>query len=206
MQTAVGLLGGTFNPIHCGHLRSAIEVREHCGLARVIMIPAFVPPHKETEDIAPAAARLAMTEMAVADIAGVTCSDVEIRRRGTSYTIDTWEHFRRELGDGVKPYLIVGQEVFLQIHTWHRAEELLCKAAFIITNRPVANPAEDTGALAGYLQSTLKGLMPEIINVEVPVLSISSSEIRHKIAAGRGIDCLTPPAVQNYIFEESLYT
>lgn len=205
MQTAVGLLGGTFNPIHSGHVRSAIEVMERCGLARVIMIPTYVPPHKEAAGIAPAAARLAMTEMAVANIVNVECSAVEIKRQGMSYTSDTWDYFRRELGSGVKLYLIVGQDVFLQIHSWYKYGELLNKAAFIITNRPVVNPVEDASVLEGYLQSALKGFAPEIIQVEVPVLSISSSEIRDKIRARQNIECLAPAVVVNYIFEKGLY-
>ena len=96
----IGLFGGTFNPIHFGHLRAALEVREGCGLDRVLLIPAAVPPHKESGALAAAADRLRMIELAVEGEPGITVSDVETRRGGPSYTVDTVRHFHRELPAG----------------------------------------------------------------------------------------------------------
>lgn len=204
-QPVIGLLGGTFNPIHCGHLRAAIEVREIYGLARVIMIPAAMPPHKENRRLASAGHRLAMTALAVEDISGVDYSDVEIKRLGASYTIDTWRYFKQQLGNSVGLKLILGREVFLEIHTWHRFEELLAEAEFIITNRPFKAFDHDADLLDRYLETTLSGFAPKLETVNVPELSISSSEVRAKIETGYSIRFLVPQNIANYIYEKGLY-
>lgn len=204
-QQTIGLLGGTFNPIHCGHLRAAIEVREICGLAEVIMIPAAVPPHKESRGLASAGHRLAMTAAAVRDIPGVTYSDVELERLGTSYTIDTWRYFKAQLTGSVGLKLILGREVFLEIHTWHRFEELLDEAEFIVTNRPFKAFDRDADLLDRYLETTLRDFKLKLETVNVPELSISSSEVRAKIEAGHSIQFLVPQDIANYIHEKGLY-
>lgn len=204
-QPTIGLLGGTFNPVHCGHLRAAIEVREICGLAKVIMIPASVPPHKESRSLVSAEHRLAMTAMAVEDLSGVEYSDVEIKRLGTSYTIDTWRYFKEQLGNTAGLKLILGREVFLEIHTWHRFEELLDEAEFLITNRPFKAFDSDADLLDRYLETTLSGFAPKLETVNVPELSISSSEVRAKIEAGHSIRFLVPQNIANYIQEKGLY-
>lgn len=204
MQT-IGLLGGTFNPVHCGHLRAAIEVREICGLSKIVMIPAAVPPHKTSRNLVSADDRLAMTEMAIKDIPHVECSDVEIKRLGTSYTIDTWRYFKKQLGKAAGLKLILGREVFLEIHTWHRFEELLDEAEFIITNRPFKTFDRDADLLDRYLETTLQSFMPRLETVNVPELSISSSEVRTKIEARQSIQFLVPRAVVKFIHEKGLY-
>lgn len=204
-QKTIGLLGGTFNPVHCGHLRAAIEVREICGLSKVIMIPAAVPPHKASRNLVSADERLTMTEMAVADIADVECSDVEIKRLGTSYTIDTWRYFKKPLGKTTGLKLILGREVFLEIHTWHRFEELMDEAEFIITNRPFKTFDRDADLLDRYLETTLQNFRPKLETVNVPELSISSSEVRTKIEARQSIQFLVPQTVANFIHEKGLY-
>jgi nicotinate-nucleotide adenylyltransferase len=113
----IGLFGGTFDPIHFGHLRSALEVREACGLERVVLIPAAVPPHKGWGAMAAAADRLQMIELAVAGAPGLAVSDVELRRAGPSYTIDTIRDFQGEIPGG-EIALIVGLDAFLEIDTW----------------------------------------------------------------------------------------
>lgn len=201
----IGLLGGTFNPIHCGHLRAAIEVQELCGLAQVLMIPAAVPPHKAGSSLVSAEDRLTMTEMAVKDIPNVECSDVEIKRLGTSYTIDTWRYYKQLLDENTGLKLILGREVFLEIHTWHRFEELMHEAEFIITNRPFKAFDKDADLLDRYLATTLKGYSPKLETIDVPELSISSSEVRAKIAAQQSIRFLVPGTVANYIHKKGLY-
>lgn len=201
----IALLGGTFNPIHCGHLRAAIEVREICRLAKVVMVPAAVPPHKASRDLAQAEDRLAMTQLAVADIEGVECSDVEINRLGTSYTIDTWRYYKNLLQPGQNLKLILGREVFLEIHTWHRFEELLQEAEFIITNRPFKAFDRDADLLDRYLETTLDNFALKLETVNVPELSISSSEVRAKISAKQSIRFLVPAAIANYINQKGLY-
>lgn len=204
MET-IGILGGTFNPIHCGHLRAAIEVRERCGLSKVIMVPAAVPPHKAESNLVTAAQRLLMTELAVKDIPHVECSDVEITRIGTSYTIDTWRYYKQVLNNRAGLKLILGREVFLEIHTWHRFEELLREAEFIITNRPFKAFDADADLLDRYLATTLKNFTLKLETVNVPELSISSSEVRAKIAAKQSLMFLTPNSVVNFIHEKGLY-
>lgn len=204
-KPVIGILGGTFNPIHCGHLRAAIEVREICGLAQVIMIPAAVPPHKEGRNLASPEHRLAMTAMAVADIPEVEYSDVEIKRLGTSYTIDTWRYYKDLMGADANLKLILGREVFLEIHTWHHFEELLSEAEFIVTNRPFKAFDRDADLLDRYLATTLSAFSPKLETVNVPELSISSREVRAKITAGHSIRFLVPQNIANYIHEKGLY-
>ena len=205
MRQIIGLLGGTFNPIHCGHLRAAIEVQETYDLTQIIIIPAFVPPHKASVNLAKAHDRLNMAKIAAADIPFVECSDVEINRLGTSYTIDTWHYFKNTLPIDTGLKLILGREVFLEIHLWHRFEELLQEAEFIVTNRPFKAFDRDADLLDRYLETILKGFSPKLETVNVPELSISSSEIRAKIKAKQSIKFLVPSTIANYIHEKGLY-
>ncbi len=134
----IGLFGGTFDPVHFGHLRAALEVKEGFGLARVFLIPAAAPPHKAREGVAPAGDRLRMVELAVDGEPGLMPSDVEIRREGPSYTIDTVTHFQREFAGVAEVFLIVGLDAFLEIDTWKSFRELLALVPVIVISRPDA--------------------------------------------------------------------
>lgn len=218
----IGLFGGTFDPVHFGHLRAALEVQEGFGLTRVFLIPAAVPPHKAREGVAPAADRLQMIAAAVAGEPGLAASDVEIRRTGPSYTIDTVRYFNRELAGGAEIVLIVGLDAFLEIDTWKAFRELLALVSVIVISRPGAEgPRADCGrkALEEFIRTRISADVavsgapvgfhgPGLRGVRlfpVTALDISSSRIRELVAAGRSIRFLVPAAVRECIHTKGLY-
>lgn len=215
----LALLGGTFNPIHFGHLRAAVEVREGFGLERVILVPAASPPHKPAVGLAPAADRLAMARLAVRGASGLSVSDAEIRRGGPSYTIDTVRRFIAAF-PGAELFLIVGLDAFLEIDTWKSFRELLGLVPVIVIPRPgTASGGRDRRAVGRFLRSRISRQAREIPEEQVfrapairgvhlfPVtpLDISSRRIRELLAAGRSIRYLAPDAVGRYIERRGLY-
>jgi nicotinate-nucleotide adenylyltransferase len=219
----IGLFGGTFDPIHFGHLQAALEVKEGFGLTQVFLIPAAMPPHKAREGVAPAADRLHMIELAVEDEPGLTASDVEIRREGPSYTIDTVWHFRRELSQTAEIFLIMGLDAFLEIDTWKAFHELLSLVSVIVISRPDADGLiSDRGAktLEDFIRSRISADLtvsgspvgfssPGIRGVRlfpVTALDISSSRIRDLVRTGRSIRFLVPAAVRECIQTKGLYS
>lgn len=219
----IGLFGGTFDPIHFGHLRAALEVKEGFGLDRVFLIPAAIPPHKTREGVAPAADRLHLIELAIAGEPGLTASDVEIRREGPSYTIDTVRHFHREVPDGSEIFLIVGRDAFLEIDTWKSYRELLSLVTVIVISRPHGDgPTADRRGdeLADFLRRRVSGDIAasgppvrfsgsgirEVCLFAVTALDISSSRIRSLVRAGRSIRFLSPAAVCDCIQSKGLYS
>ncbi len=216
----IGLFGGTFDPIHFGHLRPALEVREACGLERVVLIPAAVPPHKGRGAMAAAADRLRMIELAVAGAPGLTVSDVEIRRAGPSYTIDTVRYFQGEIPGG-EIALIMGVDAFLEIDTWKSFREILSIVAVIVISRPPPRgdrTGSDRGRVKGVLATIVSpetitetpegfqaaGLKPVAVQ-PVTALDISSTRIREMVGAGRSIRYLAPAAVVEHIRTKGLY-
>jgi nicotinate-nucleotide adenylyltransferase len=219
----IGLFGGTFDPIHFGHLRAALEVQEGFGLTRVFLIPAAVPPHKNRERVAPAADRLHMIQLAVAGEPGLAGSDVEIRRAGPSYTIDTVRHFQREMADADEIFLIMGLDAFLEIDTWKSYRELLALVAVTVISRPGAEgPKTDHGAqvLADFIRARIATDVtatrspigfsgPGIRGVSlqpVTALDISSCRIRESVRMGRSIRFLVPGAVRDCIQRKGFYS
>jgi nicotinate-nucleotide adenylyltransferase len=214
----IGLFGGTFNPVHLGHLRSALEVREGAGLDRVILIPAAVPPHKGCAELAGAAERLEMIAAAVEGAPGLAVSDVEIRREGPSFTIDTVRHFR-SLHPQAELFLIVGLDAFLEIDTWRSFRELLGLVPLIVISRPAAGVPPERAAVERFVRERISTeCMPDgasdawrapgVRGIRVfPVtgLDVSSSRIRELAAAGRSIRFLVPEPVMTYIQSRGLY-
>ncbi len=145
----IGLFGGTFNPVHFGHLRAALEVREGFGLKQVVLIPAAVPPHKERGGVAAAADRGAMLTLAVEGCSALAVSDVETRRPGPSYTIDTVRHFRCSLPADTEILLVVGLDAFLEIDSWKSFRELLGLVPVIVLSRPGSDPGACSGCTSG---------------------------------------------------------
>lgn len=218
----IGLFGGTFNPIHRGHLWAASEVKKRFNLDQISLIPAALPPHKAPGQVAKADDRLAMINLAVADFSGFTVSDVELNRSGPSYTIDTIRYFKQSLGEDARIYLIMGLDAFIEIHTWKSHQELLEQIAFIVIARPgegYADARQGWQILAAYLKSTLladyqfgaadacytsKGKQPIYIR-DVKALDISSTKIREKVKKKQSIEGLVPPGVAGYIRLKGLY-
>jgi nicotinate-nucleotide adenylyltransferase len=218
----IGLFGGTFNPIHLGHLRVAVEVKEGFNLDQIFLIPAALPPHKIPGTVAGADDRLEMINLAIAGISGVTVSDVELRRSGPSYTIDTVYHFKHTHSDNIRIYLIVGLDAFLEINTWKSYTELLDQIPFVIIARPYEKLRDirlGWKILDDYLKSqispdyefsdsqdcyTLEGKQPiHIFNVTA--FDISSTKIRELVHKGHSIEFLVPPTVAEFIKYKGLY-
>ena len=190
-QPRIGLLGGTFDPVHRGHLAAAATVRDALELDRVLLVVANEPWQKEgTRPITPAADRYAMVEVAVAGLDGIEASPLEIDRGGTSYTVDTVEELRATHPEA-RLYLIVGEDVAGELGTWHRSDELARLVELVVVTRA---GAPSTPAPPGW-RATL---------VPVPPVPESSTEIRRRIAAGEPVAGV-PAAAMRYIEERGLY-
>ena len=218
----VGLLGGTFNPIHLGHLRAALEVKEAFCLRECYLIPAAIPPHKDVAAVAAAEDRLEMIRLAVSGHAGLTVCDVELLRSGPSYTIDTIRHFESIQSDPVEMYLILGQDAFLEIETWKSFREIFGLIKIIVMMRPTqknSSAKQLKNALQNMLNTHIDSgyrysedsrgfvharLQPVYIQ-PVTLLDISSSQIRQLIQADRSIEYLVPEQVIHYIENKGLY-
>ncbi|MBP7933025.1 MAG: nicotinate-nucleotide adenylyltransferase [Phycisphaerae bacterium] len=203
MAGGIALFGGSFNPIHHGHLIIARAVAETLDLARLVLIPSANPPHKIGQDLADAADRLEMVRLAVADEALFEVSDTEIRRRGTSYTILTLEEYRSRLAPGEDLYWIIGGDTISELHTWYRARELvdLCR---IVT---AVRPGFETPDLS-VLQPTLSAGQVERLRqgiLQTPRVDISATDVRRRVAEGLSIRFLVPEAVREYIERKDLY-
>lgn len=211
MTMPIGILGGTFDPVHFGHLRLALEVQQRLQLETVRLVPLYLPPHREAP-AASAAQRLKMLQLAVADTGGLIVDDCELARKGTSYTIDTVRLLRERHPD--RPLcLIVGMDAFRKLDTWRDWSALLDFVHLVIVDRAgqdlnIANPAlaqlytshrtDDKAVLGG----TTAGA---IIRVDAPLLEISATAIRDRLRRGGNIKFLLPDAVITYIEQESLY-
>ena len=207
----VGIFGGTFDPVHYGHLRSALELVERLELQQLRLMPCAVPPHRDVPTC-DATHRAAMVELAVAGEPRLSCDKRELERRGTSYTIDSLLELRRELGAECSLCLVMGCDAVLEITGWHRWQELLDWAHVVVIARPGWQlPVE--GVVANWLQAHRLtgpgqlGAQPcgGVLIEELRPLAISSTEIRSLLAAGRSARFLLPQAVLDYIQSHSLY-
>jgi nicotinate-nucleotide adenylyltransferase len=188
---SLGILGGTFDPIHLAHLRIAEEVREALALARVLFVPAADPPWKRAA--ASFADRLEMVRLAVAAHPAFEASDLEGGRPGPSYTVETLEELQRRLPDQ-RLWFIVGADAFAEIDRWHHAERLFELAAFAVVERP---------GCEGVGVAVPPGA--EVRRVRVPLLEISASDLRRRVARGASLRYLAPDAVIDYIEKHHLY-
>jgi nicotinate-nucleotide adenylyltransferase len=203
MNAPVVLFGGTFDPIHIGHLIVARSVGERLGAERIMLIPSAEPPHKADATITPAEHRLAMTRLAVDDEPGFTVSDCEVRRNGPSYTFDTISHFRLTLGEDVELCWIIGADSLCELVSWYRAAELVDACRIVTAARPgFDNP--DLSMLRQVFSETQVTRLQESI-LPTPRIDISSTEIRRRVGTGQSIRYLVPEAVRNYIAEHGLY-
>jgi nicotinate-nucleotide adenylyltransferase len=197
---SVGILGGTFDPIHIGHLAAAEEVRELLGLERVIFVPAGVPPHKLDVEVTSAEDRFAMVKLAIEGNAALDVSRVEIDRSGPSYTVDTVELLRSETRGDEPLTVILSAESFRGLPSWHEPERLLSMARIAIV------PRGGLGAPGkGWIEEHFPGVQARIVALDAPRLRLSATEIRTRIAAGRSIRYLVPDAVIRYIEDHGLY-
>ena len=194
MTTKLGILGGTFDPIHIGHLAIAREARDRLDLGRVLFIPSFAPPHKEQDSVAAAEERLAMVRLAVQGEDRFEASDMEIRRGGRSYTVQTLREVAGNLPVGELPYLITGADSLIEVVAWREVDEVFRLCRFVGVTRPGFDIAQ---APEAYRRQALILTGPHV--------DVSSTGLRNRIAEGRPIRGLVPDSVEAYIHDRGLY-
>ena len=195
----LAVLGGTFNPIHEGHIRLAREAAQVLSLERVLLIPTWTPPHKESPDLAPSHHRLEMCRLAARKDPLLEVDDLEIRRKGRSYTIDTVEELRRR-EPGAELVLIIGSDMLLTFHEWRRWREILEQVTLCAACRQPGIQAQVEEYARGL---TEQGYRCRLLTL--PPLELSSTQIRQGIAAGTLPEGWLDPAVADYIREHKLY-
>lgn len=209
----VGLLGGTFNPIHYGHLRMAQELADALKLEEVRFIPSAQPPHKDDVTVS-AEHRAKMVEIAIADNPIFTLDTLELSREGASYTIDTLIELRESLGGDVALCLMMGSDAFVKLNTWHRWHSLLDYAHIILVQRPSAQPQEKLPSelemlLRDHYTELHDDLMHEnagfITMQPISAQDISSTRVRELLGRGESVRYLVPDDVNKYIIDLMLY-
>jgi nicotinate-nucleotide adenylyltransferase len=197
----VGVLGGTFDPVHWGHLAIAESARETLGLERVLFVPGGQPPHKTDRAVTPGDQRAAMLEAAIADNASFAVSRIEVDRRGLSYTADTLAELVRQPAFARREvWFLLSAEALAGFPTWHEPDRILslaCLAVVPRAGRPGIDPAE--------LERLLPTARGRVRWLEGPAIDVSASDIRDRAASGRSIRYLVPPAVAAYIEHHGLY-
>jgi nicotinate-nucleotide adenylyltransferase len=202
----IGILGGSFNPIHAGHMRMAVEVRETVGLERVLLMPAGEPPHKPSEGMLPFAHRLRLVELAVRGVPGLSASGLEGTRSGHSYTVDTLTALREKM-PGDELHFILGSESFLALPQWNRGLEIphLCSLAVVL------RPGADGARVAAFAEATWPGMErggpgqlrfasgTSLFTVDMPVLEVSSTDIRRRWRERRCLAMLVPCAAEEIL-------
>lgn len=186
----IGILGGTFNPIHIGHLVMAQTALDKMKLEKVIFVPAFLPPHKSSQGVIKPKHRFEMVRLSIKGNPYFEISDYEINQKRKSYSIYTLQHFRKILPKSTQLSFIIGYDSWANLHRWKFVKDILKVASFIVVNRP------------GF--SVKEGSVP-IQSVVMPGMDISSTYIRQSIAAGRNVKYLLPDPVIAYIKKHKLY-
>lgn len=199
----IGILGGTFNPVHSGHLILAQNALERLELSKILFVPCANPPHKASTTLATTEHRMTMLEMAIEHDLHFELCDLEIKRGGFSYTIDTIRELKR-LNPSAELFFIIGIDSLLELHTWKDINDLLKLCKFVTFNRPGTD-------IAGINQKAIKldPPWPDVLLKNVltgQLLDISSSDIRYRVAEGMSIRYLVPQTVEMYIAEHNLYT
>lgn len=216
----IGILGGTFNPIHSGHLKIAEAVLERLNLDKILFVPANLPPHKNEKDIIDIQHRLEMVRLAIAGNPRFELSIIEIERKGVSYTIDTLRQMEGIYGKEAELFFITGIDAFLDIKTWKEADTLISDYNFVVIPRPFFNymdlkkismlnlpekelSAIDKGAVE-LLELPMSG-KGRLYLLNMPAVDISSKNIRNRIKSGEKLKYLLPESVELYIIKNKLY-
>lgn len=214
----IGIYGGTFNPIHVGHLRAAEEVAEALGLERVIFVPSATPPHKiddRSDAIAPAADRLAWVQLAIAGNPRFEASAIEVERGGASYLVDTLRELRAKLAPD-EPVFLVGSDAFAEMGAWRAPAELFALAHYAVIVRPPLR----TGSLSAWLPDVVRGdieIAPDqrsgrhrradtwLRLVPIAGFDVSASEVRQRLRDGRSVRYLLPDAVRRAVLASGAF-
>ena len=213
-EKRIGLFGGTFNPVHLGHLRGAEEIREAFGLQQVIFIPAAIPPHKVAEEVIEAKHRLEMVRLATATNPFFSTTDIELSRPEKSYSIDTIRYFRERNQELL--FFILGRDAFVEIETWKDFQRLFSLSNFVVMTRPgfgkAPLPAQLPEALMSVFQydQEVKAWTHTsghtLYFKEITLLDISSTKVRELIERGEAIRYMAPEEVKAYIQKNRLYS
>ncbi len=203
MKPAIGLLGGTFNPIHNGHLRLALEIYERLSLTEVRLIPSAQPPHRTIPSVS-SELRLEMVQAAIAGVTGLTADDRELQRDGPSYMIDTLFSLRAEYPDNPL-CLILGSDAFMNLNSWYQSAQIINLAHIIVVRRPNTVLATQHINQTHNLNQLHTNKAGKIWVEELPDIAISATQIRDLIAAGKNPNYLLPLAVLDIINHNRLY-
>lgn len=188
----IGVLGGTFDPIHLGHLAIAEEARDRLDLEEVCFVPAGAPWMKAGQTLSSAQDRLAMARLAVEDNPFFRVSTVELERPGLSYTVDTLRELREEYGSEARFFIILGSDSYARFDEWKNPEGILSLATLVVVDRPESSPVEDVGE--------------HVERIRGVYLEISASDIRRRVEEGRSIRYLVPEPVERHIYARGLYS
>jgi nicotinate-nucleotide adenylyltransferase len=214
----IGIFGGTFNPVHNGHLAAAEEVRLRLKLDTILFVPSSLPPHKQEEEVPPAAQRLEMVRLAIAGNAHFALSDIEIQRGGKSYTVDTIEALR-QAWPNAELYFITGIDAFLDIQAWYQWRKLLGLCHFVVIARPGYHfvdlvRLDFLNSAAGELLKIDQGTIPgavvsagafSIYLENLPLHDIASTDIRKAVKLGKDVKYFLPDTVLTYIIKKRIY-
>jgi nicotinate-nucleotide adenylyltransferase len=210
MRRCIGIFGGTFDPVHIGHLRLAVELKQQLALDDMFLVPCYLPPHRATPG-ANAAQRVEMLQLALQDCTALQVDTRELRRDQPSYTVDTLTELRAELGTQVSLVLCMGMDSFCALDRWHEWQQLIRLAHIVVVERPgyelpefgpVAELVRRHRAAVDVIHIAAAGA---VVIVAPRLLPVSATEIRAQINAGQSPQFLLPDAVLNYIYSQQLY-
>lgn len=203
----IGLFGGTFDPVHRGHIQMARSAQSLLGLDTLYLVPCHQPPHRDTPQLT-SEQRLALLQLAISDVPGLLIDDRELHRNGPSYTVDTLREWRAEQGDSVSLVLIMGMDAYAQLPSWHEWQSLLSLCHIAVLSRPDYAPPEQ-GVLHQWLQPSIAPIRQapagHVVLLQQPLVPVSATEVRRRLAADENVDDLLSPAVLNYIVQKQLY-
>jgi nicotinate-nucleotide adenylyltransferase len=194
----IGVLGGTFDPIHIGHLVVAEEARIKLGFSEVLFVPAGQPWLKQERAITPAVHRVEMVHRAIADNPSFKLCTLEVERPGPSYTVDTLTMIQKQLGNEASLFFILGRDTLAELLSWKEPKKLVQLCRLVVAPRLGSKDLK-------HLETEIPGLLDKVIQLDMPVIGISSSEIRQRIAQGLPIRYLVPLEVEKYITEQKVY-
>ena len=200
----IGILGGTFDPIHLGHLEAASAARRALSLDRLLLLPSRTPPHRSAEPRASVFHRFAMAALAAAE-RDMSVSDLEVRREGPSYTALTLEALHREGFAPTELFFITGSDAFADVGTWHDYPRILQLANFVVVSRPGAPHVSDVIPDPQSPFTAVNPTTPKVLSIEANTPDVSSTDIRRRVGAGESIDGLVPSSVAGHIRRHHLY-
>lgn len=193
----IGVLGGTFDPIHYGHLAAAEEARAKLSLREVVFVVAGIPPHKLGEEITPAEHRYAMVELAIASNSHFSASRIDIDRPGPSYTVDTIQLLRQRWVEEI--YFIMGMDSLMEIDTWHQPQRLIQLCRLVAVERPGFVPDLER------LEAAVPGITARTEIIDMPQMEISSTDLQWRVRKGLPVKYQLPAEVEQYIYKHRLY-